>query len=321
VPVTFDNFVWFTDDAVRAAVSGFVPAFDGVVPPGEGVPDLISSALQALLKGRNLPGRIHFAPQADLKEHLLGYVFSVRDPAPKTCSVRVEGAAAIPQEQLLQGVSIVDNDFSRLFVDSTAKGTLRDRYRQQGYWAAAFAPATAELDAGCSGVTVSLRVTEGAQFTWDRAEWSGNSALTADDLDAFMGLKPGETAALSKIDEGLRALKRAYGKRGYIAQRATYAPRLDAASRKAVFEINIAEGPQFRFGTVEFAGFPDADAAALRKKWTLASGDVFDDSYPTTFFVDVLRPALQRIAGGRQSSTEIQVDEAKRVADVRYVLK
>ena len=74
VPVTFDNFVWFTDDEVRAAVRDAVPTFDGVVPPADGVPDLISGALQALLKGRGIPGRIQFSPQADLKGNVLGYV-------------------------------------------------------------------------------------------------------------------------------------------------------------------------------------------------------------------------------------------------------
>jgi outer membrane protein assembly factor BamA len=320
--VTFDNFVWFTDAEVRAAVRDAVPAFDGVVPPGEGLPDVISGALQALLTRRRIPGRIHFSPQADyVKGNVLGYVFSVRDPAPQVCALRIEGATAIPEEQLVQAVSMAGKDFSRIYADSSAKGTLRDRYRQLGYWAAEFAPANVAVDAGCSGVTVTLKVTEGVQYAWDHPDWSGNAVLTADQLTTLMTLKAGETASMLKIEEGLRAVKRAYGKKGYIAAGASYSSRLDAASRKAVFHIHVTEGPQFRFGNVEFAGFSDADGVALKKKWQLASGDVFDDSYPTTFFTEVLRPALQRIGGGRQVASEVRADEAKRIIDVRFVLK
>ena len=321
LPVTFDNFVWFTDDEVRAAVRDAVPAFDGVVPAGAGLPDLISAALQLMLKRRSIPGRIQFSAQADLKGNLLGYVFSVRDPAPKMCALRMDGAAAIPEEQLVQGISIAGNDFSRVFVDATAKGTLRDRYRQRGYWAATFAPATAALDAGCGGVTVTLKATEGVPYTWDKAVWAGNSALSSDELSLLIGLKTGETAALQRIDEGLRAVKRAYGKKGYVAHSAEYAPKLDESSRKAVFDIRVTEGPQFRFGNVEFVGFTDSDAVMLRKRWQLASGDVFDDSYPDTFFVEVLRPALKTIAGGRQVASGVRLDETRRIVDVRYTLK
>lgn len=320
VPVTFDNFVWFTDEEVRAAVRDGLPTFDGKAPSNEGIPNLISTALQSLLQRRGVTGRIHFSPQADLKGNLLGLLFSVRDPAPKVCAVRFDGASAIPPDDLAKAMPIIGSDYSRTYTDNSAKGTLRDRYRRQGYWAAAFAPATAAIDAGCDGVTVTLNVSEGPQYAWDRAGWTGSTALTPDELSALLPLKSGEPAALLKIEDGLRAVTRAYGKRGYITANATYSPRLDAASRKAVFEFRVSEGPQFRFGNVQFSGFSEADAASLMKKWQLAAGDVFDDTYPTTFFAQVLRPALQR-AAGRQVDTELRVNESTRTVDVRYVLK
>lgn len=93
---------------------------------------------------------------------------------------------------------------------------------------------------------------------------------------------------MQRLDDGLRAFKRAYGKLGYIAHHAEYTARLDESSRTAAFEIRVTEGPQFRVGNVEFIGFTDADAATLRKSWQLAAGGVFDDSYPATCFAEVL---------------------------------
>lgn len=321
LPVRFDNFVWFTDEEVRNAVHEGLPTFDGVVPAAEGVPDLISEALQSLLKRRALTGRIHFTPQADLKGNVLGYVFSVRDPAPKVCAVRIEGAAAIATDQLTAAVPLVGKDYSRVYTDNSAKGTLRDLYRQQGYWAADFAPATGVWDIGCGGVIVTLRVTEGIAYAWERAEWTGNAALTSAELSGLLDLKGGDIASLRRIEDGLRAVRRAYGKRGYIIATTSHAPRLDSTARSAIFDVRVAEGPQFRFGNVEFVGFSDSDAAALRKRWQLASGAVFDDSYPATFFGENIQPALQRTGGARQVETQLRPDATTRVVDVRYVLK
>jgi outer membrane protein assembly factor BamA len=322
VPVVFDNLVWLTDAEVLAAVRARVPSFDGTAPASEGITDFISATLQSVLESRGIPGRIRFTPHADLKTGKMRYLFGVTDPSPNVCALRITGASAVPEAELVQTVaSVVGSDYSRSHLESVAKGTLLDKYRQRAHWAATFAPPVAALDApGCSGVTVTLTVTEGVPYAWDRAEWVGAAALSTNELDALIPLKQGEPAGMLKIDQGLRSIRHAYGTKGHIAYAATYTPRLDESSRKAAFEIRINEGPQFRFGSVEFPGLADADVAMLRKRWQMEPGAVFDDSYPGKFYADVLRPALQR-AGGRQMTTELRVDQKKLVVDVRYVLK
>src|SRR6185295_4478428 len=125
-------------------------------------------------------------------------------------------------------------------------------------------------------VDLTIPVNEGAVYSWANAEWTGNQVLSAQELDAALGMKPGEVANGKKFDKGLTEIQKAYGKHGHIQAHVKPAPEFDDAASKVTFKIEISEGPQFRMGTVEFKGFSSDDAAFLSKKWGLKSGDVYD---------------------------------------------
>lgn len=288
VPVVLDNFIWMTDEEVVDFVRQDVPSFDGTAPTLAGASDLIARALTKLLKARHLPGRINVTPQFQLATHTLqSYVFAVTDPAPAMCGVHIEGASAIAERDLVATLrSAAGGGYSRYYVSHAAKGTLTDMYHRRGYWRAAFdAPAArvAAASSGCSGADVSLRVTEGERYAWDHAEWRGATLLPTATLDGLLDMKAGDVADASRIDAGLREIANVYGEQGYIGQIAAYVPRLDDAGRRAIFEITVSEGPQFRMGTLKFVGISDADADKLRKKWKLKPGDVYDASYAGKF--------------------------------------
>lgn len=320
IPVTFDNFVWFTDEALVKWVRADVPSFDGTAPPSEGTPDLIVRSLQGLLKSRDLPGQVSFSPRTSLKGGEMRYLFSVRDPAPKLCALRVSGASVIPERELTSAPGIdVGGGYSRFSLTGISNGTLRDMYHRKGHWQAAFAPPSVALDPACGGVIATLQVEEGPQFTWDRAEWNGRAALAAPDLDAALGMKAGEVADASRIDAGMVRVHALYRKHGYMLAEANYSPRLDGAARRAVFEMRVEEGPQFRMGTLEFGGVSPADAATLTKKWRLAPGSVYDDTYPLAFYRDVLSGL--RGPSGAPATIDTQLDSDRHVVNLRFILK
>lgn len=319
IPVILDNFVWLPEPQLIAAVAEEVPSFDGTAPVNAGAADFLTSALQKVLKARNIPGRVEFTTQADLKGGVPKYMFAVKDPAPRVCALRVAGATAVPEkEQLAQLSAVVGGEYSKFFLSTAARGTLTDMYRRKGFWRAEFGPPVAALDA-CQGVAVTLTVKEGAVYAWDRAEWSGASVLGMDLLNKTMAMKTGEAADATKIEAGLREVHAAYGKQGYVTQRATFEPRLDDASHTAVFAIAVDEGAQFHMGRLEFAGIREADAAMLAKKWRLKPGDVYDDSYGRKYQVEELMPL--QTTGGARARMETQVDTGQRLVNVKVVFR
>ena len=315
IPVILDNFVWMPEAELIRAVREEVPSFDGTAPLNVGAADLLTNALQNVLKARGIPGRVDFSTQADLKGSVPKYVFAVKDPAPRVCALRVPGASAIAEKDLLgQLGGVSGNEYSKSFLVAAASGTLTDMYRRRGYWSAAFDAPSASLQ-GCDGVSVSLNVKEGIAYAWDRAEWKGNTVLATDALNEALGMKAGQVADATRIDTGLRDVHALYGRQGYVTQTATSEPRLDEATRRAVFTFMVTEGPQFRMGTLQFEGIREEDAAMLAKKWRLKAGEVYDDSYGNKYVFEEL--AGIRTRGGARPRLNTQVDGANRVVNVK----
>jgi outer membrane protein assembly factor BamA len=265
---------------------------------------------------------VEFTPFVNTRTGEKQHVYAVKDAGDvlKVCALRIEGAAAVSEAELKDAASLVGTDYSRSFTVGLSSGTLRQIYRRRGFWKAEFAPPIAALNqAACAGTSVTLRVSEGPAYLWDHAEWSGQSVLTTKDLDARLGLKPGEVADVGKIEAGLRLVHSAYEVQGYLNQTVKFEPRLDDAARRATFAFTVAEGPQFRMGTLELVGFAPRDEANLRKKWKIQSGDVYDASYLTVFIREAVAPIMGTGTARRTVSPQTQVDQRARVVNVRIV--
>jgi outer membrane protein insertion porin family len=316
MPVMLDNFIWLSDDELRAAVRQHVPTYDGTLPVNAEVTTYMTGVLQRLLDERSIKGRVEFALQNNATTGRNQYLFSVKDTGLLVCALHVTGAAAIPEGELLEAASgLMRRDYSRLYVMEIANVALRNMYRQKGFWAAEFRDPIATLGSAppaCAGVTVMLPVDEGVAYTWARAEWSGASVLTAADLDRLLGMKAGEPADLTKIETGLRQVRGSYRQRGYMRQRSTMTPKPDAATRRLTLGVTIEEGPQFRMGELVITGMTDPEAEALRKKWRLKTGDIYDDAYAQQFRSENGTPT-------RRLTLEPTLDAARRVVDLRIV--
>ena len=320
VPVIFDNFVTFSDEQLIDALRAEVPSFDGTAPATGGAPEFIRQGLEAVLKRHNAAGRVEFTTQLDMIRSRTNYLFAIKDPAPKVCALRIAGATAISERELVTPLDgVLGGDYSRFLLTASAKGTLTDMYRRKGFWRAEFGLPRTTLDGKCGGVTVTLPVSEGSAYAWDRAEWAGHRAFTAEALTKALGMKPGDLADAAKIDAGLREVRKLYGSRGFVTQTATLEPRLDDTTRRGAFAIQVEEGPQFRMGSLTFEGIREADANMLRSKWKLKTGEIYDEVYEDRYLRDEIFP-LKTSAGGR-GSLATRVDRAAQVVDVKIVFK
>jgi outer membrane translocation and assembly module TamA len=60
-------------------------------------------------------------------------------------------------------------------------------------------------------------------------------------------------------------------------------PSFNEATHIVNYSLEIAPGPSYQMGTVQFDGAPDAMAAKLSRLWKLAPGTAFDESYVSNF--------------------------------------
>jgi outer membrane protein insertion porin family len=330
LPVVFENFVWFADDEIAHAIRQDVPFFDGTAPQGGTTANKIAAALQRLLDGKRIPGRVEFLPYADTATGKLELLFTVKGVKVPVCSLHFPNAEAIPEADLIKASrQFIQSDYSRKDAGQFAKYTLFPLYRRIGRLRATFQEPTAKLEPEtCTGgVAVTIPVEEGVAYSWDKAEWNGNQVLTADDLSAALGMKTGELADGFKIDKGIKDVEKAFGRRGYIAVKILPSIEFDDAPSRVSYRFNITEGARYFMGKLIVNGLPAEDEERLRAKWTLGSNAVFDASYIDDFGQKGLREFMtglvQRSPGGPRAKVEVATkpDAQKQTVDVVITFK
>ena len=291
LPVVFDNFVWFADDEILRAIRQDVPFFDGTAPEGGSTSNKIAAALQRLLEGKRIPGRVESLPYADTATGKQELLFTVKGVKIPVCALRFPGAEAIPETTLIaNSQQLIQSEYSKKDAGSFAKYTLFPLYRRIGHLQATFQDPTAKLETEtcAGGVAVTIPVDEGLAYSWDKAEWNGNQALTGDELSAALGMKTGEQADGFKIDKGLKDVHKAYSRKGYIAMHIKESSEFNDASQRVTYHFAVQEGPQYHMGNLIINGLSPELSQNLKESWALASGAVFDEGYPEDFRLNAL---------------------------------
>ena len=296
--VIFDNFIWFTDTELIAAVKRELPSFSGTAPDSGDTVDRIIKALQRFLHEHKIEATVtHMvsqdAPGSPIQEH----VFTVNGVPMPICSLHFPGANNVTEEKLIQSsAELKGNDYSRKFVTLFAVNNLLPLYRERGQLKAAFSPSLAkpEATATCkSGVDLTIPVDEGYIYKWASAQWTGNNALTAQELDAVLGVQAGHPANGLKMDQAPADIQKAYSRKGFLAVKVKGTPEFDEPAQSVVYRMDVIEGPQFRMGRLITRGFSETETQTINALWKLKSGEIFDQGYLKEFaqnhFGEILR--------------------------------
>ncbi len=286
--VIFDNFIWFSDTELIAAVRKDVPTFSGTAPDNGDTVERITRSLQTFLHENKIEATVSYmasqdTPGSSSQEH----VFSVTGIPMPICTLHFPGAKNISEEKLIESSkSLIGNDYSHKFVSLFSTNSLFPLYREQGQLKAAFAPPIAkpEETANCkAGVELTIPVDEGLIYKWDKAEWAGITALKAEDLNALLGMQAGQPANGVKLDKAAREIQKAYGRKGYMSTSIRSIPEFNDTNQTVSYKMDVREGPQFRMGRFVTKGFTEAMDKSLHDRWALKTGDVFDDGYAMEF--------------------------------------
>ena len=331
-PVVFDNFVWFTNDELIAAIKQEVPSFNGTAPDTGRMTDDIKRALQKLLQERQIEGTVDYAPeQAGLNSTKQEHLFSVSGVPIPICSLHFPGSKNVSEEKLVMSSrQLTDADYSKKSAVAFASFILFPLYREVGQLRARFGQPVTKMESSAhckSGVELSIPVEEGPIFLWDKAEWTGNQVLSPQELDEALGMKSGQLANGIKIDKGLFEVSRRYGHTGHLEAGVRAEPVFDDAASRVSYKIAVKEGPQYKMGKLIIKGLDEADVQSLEERWKLRNGEVFDTSYTERFFRNDAREPMRRIMAAREAQRkgppdiEIKPNRLNMNADVTIEFK
>jgi len=310
LPVVFENFVWFSDEELAEAVRKDVPYFNGTAPANGDTTDKIAASLQRLIQSRNINGTVEYLPYVSKDKQEL--VFTVKGAHVPVCSLHFPGATAVSEADLVKASrELLNSEYSRKDVATFAPIKLLPLYRHIGHLRAEFQTPTVALQssAQCAGgVAVTIPVEEGLAYRWAKSIWDGNEKLTIEELATALGMNPGDLADGTKIDNGLKNVAKAYGRRGHLTASVKESIEYDDAASLVTYRFSISEGPRYFMGNLIVNGLPAADADQLKSKWTLGTNAVFDEGYVEEFHRTSLREFMTSYAQRSRSGTRFGVE-------------
>jgi len=291
-PVWFDNFPWFTDAEITAAVRASVALYDGTAPESGTALDSIRDAVAGLLKARNIPGEVEGemvqAPESEgsiERFRVLGTDLTVT-------SLEFSDALAANDpgiKQLLD--TIVGKSYSRYALAAFLGEHVRTLYVSKGHLRVKFAEPVALFTGDPAKplrneIGVRVTIEAGPVYRWGGASWSGQLALNGATLDGLLGIKTGDVVDAQELEGGWSRITREYGKRGYLEAKVEPVPEYDEAQARVSFKVRVTEGIEYRMGQLSIAGLSLDAERKLLSNWKLPRGDVFDNSYFDDFVND-----------------------------------
>jgi outer membrane protein assembly factor BamA len=279
LPVLFDNFPWFTDDELIAALKKGVPLFDGTAPQRGSILNEMSSTLELLLGTRGVNSTVSIAlttaPTTDAQVMQL----HVEHAGMNIASVEFTDPLAQGDRGVQQRLAdVVGQQFSRTLVELFEFEQVRPVYLSHAFLRVRFGVPVARITGSGAGarVAVSAPVEPGVAFAWNGVVWSGNASIASAILNGIIALKPGDPADGMKLESMWDGVRDEYTRRGYLDVNLVAAPHFDDSAKRVTYAVSITEGPMYHMGKLVLTGLSIEGERRIRAAWGIAQGAVFN---------------------------------------------
>jgi outer membrane protein assembly factor BamA len=295
LPVRFDNFPWFTDEELSAALRKEIPLYDGTAPESGSILHEMTSAVERLLSTRGISASVSntivIAPVTDRRVQQ----FQVENARANIAGVEFSDALAQSDRGIQQRLAdVVGQPYSRTLVELFEFEQVRPVYLAHGFLRAKFGEPNARVSGTGAGarVTVAAPIEPGAVFAWNGLTWSGNSAVSTPVLNVMVTLKPGDPVDGMKLESIWSAARDEYAKNGYLDMSLTANPQFDDGARRVTYNVVISEGPQYRMGKLVLTGLSIEGERRIRAAWGIAPGAVFNKDIYEDFAATGIKQAF-----------------------------
>jgi outer membrane protein assembly factor BamA len=282
VAVRYDNFPWWDDKTLNAAVAAKVPLFHGAIYPGGPMRDEVAAALTSLLVAKDVRGSvITTAPVGDANGDQVAIAYRIETPRVVVGAFHIEGYSGVWTGPLQQ---VEKAAMGQVFGGSAREKlaeAVRAVYGRQGFIGVTMTePAwgTPLLLNGEIAVPVRMSITsEGGQYHVSGMHLNGDVFMTQEQFVGLAKLHVGDVANEELWTQVREAVRAPYKTHGYLDAKIDATPVLTL--------VNLSE----------------AQKAELMPYWLLKSGDVFNTELIPKSVADYHRMRaldLQSIRGG-----------------------
>ncbi len=289
VPVSYDNFPWFTDEELTQSLKQSVGMFDGSAPESGTILDQMAEALTKVLATRGVQGAVEHTLLNSAEGDSKIQQFHLNGPALNVSAVQFSDEFANKEPHIQDQLgNIVGKPYSRFAMELFDFEQVRPIYLQHGNMRVHFGTPIARFAGDpskplASTVLVIVSVEPGPLYKFGSITWTGNVAVPTAELAAATGLTSGEPADGMKIEAAWDKVRLACGQHGYLDAKVDAEASFDEAAKTVSYKLSVVEGTQYHMGDLVLTGLSIEAERRLRVAWRLDKGVVFDRVYYENF--------------------------------------
>jgi outer membrane protein insertion porin family len=262
------------------------PLYRGLLPASGSMPDGICRMFEEMLAAKGVKATVKAALTSGLgPQKLTAMNFAVASQAVNIGRIELAGVSpAMQAKASLLASGQTGNSFD---TENTAIGLqhiFEDLYQDRGY-------AAVQVDVAQAGppivsdrsidIPYTVTIKEGGIYKLGRIDFPASALVARADVERILQKYPAGSGR--PLDLFLLAVRDAHHAKGYLDCSIVTHPSFNEATHIVNYSLEIAPGSQYRLASIKFDGAPDAMAAKLKLAWKMAPGDVFDESYVSSF--------------------------------------
>src|SRR6266404_3610040 len=289
LPAFFDNIPWFDDSEIAAAIRAKNPAYDGTLPASGPLVDEAGDAIKSLLATHKLDVTVEHQVMSNPIGDGNVQSFSIEGASLLISSIGF-GDPSLEEDRAIQThlAELRGKPYSRLAIDIFLTEQVRPGYLKKGFLRLKLGPPQVRLSGAPTeklpdNIPVYIPVEAGSVYHFTAVQWSGNSLIPSDALDALFGLKANDIADGEKIFSGWDRVQEEYGHRGYIEAKVEPVETFDDSAHTVSYKARITEGAQFKMATFVLTGLSVAGERKIRETFPVQPNELFDKSKFETY--------------------------------------
>jgi outer membrane protein assembly factor BamA len=284
LPAFFDNIPWFDDSEIVAAIRAKNPAYDGTLPASGPLVDEAADAIKSLLATHKLDVAVEHQVMSNPIGDGNVQSFSIEGASLLISSIGF-GDPSLDEDRAIQAHlnELRGKPYSRLAIDIFLTEQVRPGYLKKGCLRLKLGPPQVRLTGAPTEklpdkIPVYIPVEAGPVYRFAGVQWSGNSIIPSNALDAVFGLKPNDVADGERIFSGWDRVQEEYGRRGYIEAKVEPVESFDDSAHAVSYKAQITEGSQFKMGTFVLTGLSVAGDRKIHETFPIQPNELFDKS-------------------------------------------
>jgi outer membrane protein assembly factor BamA len=298
-----------TAEEISAFLKSKDPLFTGKMPGTPQVLKRTATEIEQYLEGKGHDDKVAGKVISPAVESFVIDFTPIRG-LPAVSAVSFEGSRLIPAVELHNKISEVA--FGQPFTENGFRALLESQilplYESKGYMRVTFPKITTERSTEVTGVDVKVTVDEGVEYKLTRVTVRGESAAESARIIKMAKLPQMTVANFDDVIQAAKRVQDSLRHQGFLDARVTTDKKMDDDKKTVEFFLVVNGGPAYTFGKLTVNGLGLDGEAAIRKMWSVRSGDPFPEGYGDYFLRKVKEEGIFDNLGETKAKADIKAD-------------